>query len=168
MNQAKNYLFILLFAGITGVSCDKKGVHPITNPSNSIIATVNATWFGTTTYTYTPQSISYTNGLLSNHGKYEDNNGGENFDLFIHLQKAGAYSLSTYNYAYIEPWSNSSPNSFSFCTDSLHTGTINLSKFDSINHLIDGTFSFIANMVQPIQSDGTATVTNGSINNLTW
>ena len=168
MYKRKKWI-ILVFITILCFSCEKKqATPPITYPNNAIIATVNATWMGSTsTYVYTPLSVNFSEGIISIKGIYADNTGGEVLGIYIHAKQVGTYPLSSYNYAFVEPWSNGSPNSFSFYTDSLYTGTVNLTEFDTINHLIDGTFSFAADMQQPIRDDGTATVTNGLLKNLT-
>jgi Family of unknown function (DUF6252) len=55
----------------------------------------------------------------------------------------------------------------SFQYDSRNGGTLTITKFDTVNNLVSGTFSFTASLAQPSSNPSLVeTVTNGSFNNV--
>jgi hypothetical protein len=57
---------------------------------------------------------------------------------------------------------------FSYYTDSTHTGSVTITRLDTINHIVSVTFSFIAQQQFPERYGPIDTVSNGSFNNLKW
>jgi hypothetical protein len=67
-------------------------------------------------------------------------------------------------------------NSGSYITDDKHVyltagpnqGTVQLTTFDTVHHLVSGTFSFSAARVDSVSSPAMSQITNGSFYNLEW
>ncbi len=183
MNQAKNYLFILLFAAIVGVSCDKKVVYPPSDIlSNTTVGFDNGgnivTSNNPVSYSYGSYSLTYKNNVLVIYASYdpvESIDGTYSVNIKLYTKSTGKYILSNKDsgiYSYDEPRYNYYVN---YYTDSLHTGIVNLTLLDTINHVASGTFSFVAeskfgivNGNDTIPNIETDTVTNGYFNYLRW
>lgn len=89
-------------------------------------------------------------------------------NFFIHAKQAGIYKLSISNYAQTGI-DGICLNLTEWQTDSLHTGTLNLTKFDTVNHIVSGNFNFIAELTSGlIGTSTTDTIKNGYFNNLRW
>lgn len=64
-----------------------------------------------------------------------------------YMPKTGIYALSEYapagksNYAYYD---NLSPTELHYCTDAGNSGELNITKLDTVNHIISGNFHFMA------------------------
>ena len=55
-----------------------------------------------------------------------------------------------------------------YLTAGPNKGSVTLTTYDPIHHLVSGTFDFEANRIDSVSSPVTATVTNGSFFNLEW
>ena len=171
MSKRGKYIAMLLFMALIGFSCEEKqATPPVVYPNNSIVATVAGT-----TYVYTPQSVKFSGDTLSIYATYVVGQGngcsGGTYSLGIegiYAKNTGIYLLGKQEYAFTAEWGFCSLNSFSYYTDSVNTGTINIAKFDTINHTITGTFSFTAEMQHPMRNGGTEAVTSGRLINVTW
>jgi len=91
--------------------------------------------------------------------------GKNSIHLYVPLA-TGTYTLSdsTFSGQY---WDGTILNQTTYITDSTHTGTVTITKYDTANKLMSGTFSFTARQFYPT---GTATksVTNGSFTDAKW
>lgn len=94
-------------------------------------------------------------------------NGYAYIGLTVNAKNTGTYLLSAFpmNYAYTS-WHVSSLNAFSYQTDSVRTGSINIKKLDTVNHIAIGTFNFTAEEQLPLRYGNSLTL-NGSFN-LKW
>jgi hypothetical protein len=170
MNKGRNYLFVLFLAGLIYISCKKEVVYPPPTPPPTDIIT--ATSEGGT-FSYTPRTIKFSRDTLSIYSTYVTGagsgcDGGTYYISFlVYAKQAGTYVLSNHNIASLGEYGFCSPNSFQWQTDSAHTGSINFTQFDTINHIVSGTFSFVAEEELPIRFGGTDTAT-GNINKVTW
>ncbi len=181
MNQAKNYLFVLLFAAIVGVSCDKKVVYPET--AASIATTQPAIVYGspdvsfngidyTNLWPATTYGITYTGNVLfvSLYYSWDGPGTGEYWYIQLHAKDTGTYLLSNKNIGYFENTvkNSSTFTSYIYCTDSIHTGKVTLTVLDTINHVASGTCSYAGEMQSPTVNGDVASIKNGFFTNLKW
>ncbi|MDP4242971.1 MAG: DUF6252 family protein [Bacteroidota bacterium] len=55
-----------------------------------------------------------------------------------------------------------------YITAGVNKGLVSLTTYDSIHHLVSGTFNFQASRTDSVSTPATVTVTNGSFYNLEW
>lgn len=173
MYKSASYLPILFLIGLIYSSCeDKQAIPPDPYPNNTIAATLGENpGTGPGRFIYTPQEVKFSGDTLSIYaaiitGADGGCSGTEYLGIYIHAKQTGTYILSNLNYAIVGEFGFCSLNSFGYSTDSIHTGMVNLTTLDTINHITSGTFSFVGFALYPLV--GTDTVTNGIINNVTW
>lgn len=169
MNKPVLYLFGIFLIGLIYGSCKKEVAYPPGSyPNNTIVATVTGSIAESGTFIYTPQNCSYSKGILSIGGSctvYEEVN---TLGLYVHAKQVGTYTLSMYNSAGTGGSGSGSQVVIGYSTDSLRTGILTLTKLDTINKIVAGTFNFIAEEQYPFMGGGTETTTNGYVTNLTW
>ncbi len=162
-------MIVLLLTGLIYVSCETKQASlPTVYPSNSIVATISKSDVDDGTYVYNSNSVKFQGDTLAIYGKASEDGGVEIIGIYIYAKQPGTYLLSNHNYAMTSEYGFASLNSFTFYTDSIHTGTVMLTKLDTVNHIVEGTFSFTPEAQQPIPNFGAENVTNGLLNNVTW
>lgn len=134
---------------------------------------VNATVSGVT-YNYNPKWVKDSGGIFSffamdsiptqgsNTGYYEE------ISISLKTNKTGTFTLSNVNYGDVFSAYLLSKTYFAYYTDSVHTGLVTLTTFDTVNHVASGTFNFVAQEQSPTKNGGDATVTNGSFTSLKW
>lgn len=166
----KQLLFIVLFAFLAlGLnSCEQE---PTTTPTPT--EPVNATVSGVT-YNYNLKWAKDSGGIFSffamdsiptqgsNTGYYEE------ISISLKTNKTGTFTLSNVNYGDVFSAYLLSKTYFAYYTDSVHTGLVTLTTFDTVNHVASGTFNFVAQEQSPTKNGGDATVTNGSFTSLKW
>jgi len=156
------YSLILLFV----ISCKKDST---TSSTSSISVTISNSVGDNGTFSFTPQTVKYSNGSFSFYGTSAVNSGGG---------CGGSLSLS-FGFKGKTPGTyiiNGSTGSSGFCsnasvyyaTDSANTGTVNVTALDTVNHIASGTFNFKADEQQPFYHNGAATLSNGSFSNVKW
>ncbi len=175
MNKRIYYLFILFFVEMLLASCeDKQAKPPIVYPNNTVIVVVNGGVTDAYTHVYTPQHVKFSGDTLSIYaalitgGGNACDGGTIALGMEVYARRAGIYTLNNYNQAFTAEFGFCSPNSFAYYTDSIHTGSINITLLDTIRHIVSGTFNFTAEMQQPMRNGGTETISKGIINNVTW
>lgn len=161
-------LSVILFLLFT--CCEKKVAQPA--QSAPIIATFSK---GNGTSYYKPLWVKYSGATLSflgcdTIGTNTACVGYDEISLVVYTKKPGSFLLSYYpaNYVYTDSYGYCSMNEFFYNTDSTHTGTVNITLLDTINHVTSGTFNFTAEMALPMRDGGTETASNGSFTNLKW
>ena len=96
------------------------------------------------------------------------------FNIYLGVTAAGTIALNTNTGAigtgntgvYAEGPSASSLTDYA--TDSTHTGTMVITKFDVAAKKVSGTFSFNAIQISPNTGTGTVSITDGAFTDVTW
>jgi len=156
----------LLLCGL--YSCQQESTTTPT-PTGPVNATVSGV-----TYNYTLKWAKDSGGIFSFFAMdsvptYDTSSGyNEEISIRVKANKTGSFTLSNVNTGDVF-WTTTHPKaSFAYYTDSVHTGLITLTTFDTVNHVASGTFNFVAQEQMPTKNGGNATVTNGSFTNLKW
>jgi hypothetical protein len=162
----KKTIFITALAAILILSCKKKTTTTATNtttPPPNI--TVNQLVFGInggTTYTATTVS-----SLINNIIDIEGGPSSRNIQVDLRIPNSvGTYTLNggSTNATYIIVDSNNV-----YRTDATHTGTVNITQYDSTNRKISGKFSFNALITSTTGTiTPTISITNGSFTNVSF
>jgi hypothetical protein len=178
MIKTKFPLLALLLSGIIWISCDKKVVYPPVTQTNSIGDTAKQYWgYGGDAYS-TRSGSSYI-GTWSSSIKvsqdtffisgglvfYASRGWGNSISLKFYAKGTGAYILSNKNTG---TYFTSYPVRTFYGTDSIHTGILTLTKLDTVNHYISGTFWFSSEMYYPSVNGMLDTVRNGYFTNFKW
>lgn len=81
------------------------------------------------------------------------------------INGTGSYELMNQNGFRGNNWAQlglaNTAGQFHYLTDSVHTGTVTITRFDTINHIISGTFIMMPKLYTGSSSDTTAIVNNG-------
>jgi len=94
------------------------------------------------------------------------NNGEVNLNFSLSTPKAQSMTISNSNVGH-GAYTNASFYSMGINYGSLIVGTVNITKFDTINNLVSGTFEFTASESSPSSvSTNTATITSGYFNDM--
>jgi hypothetical protein len=158
----KGFLFKLAFIFfISGwlTSCSKKSnPAPTTNPNPpTCTMTVNGT-----TYTLAASAqYSSSGGQIP----FSAAGGGYVIQFVDKAPAIGTITLSdpnTSSYATVIQKSNNE----TWLTDTVHTGTLTLTTYNTSSRIISGTISFVANETYPAAGGSVINVTNGSFSNV--
>ncbi len=161
------------------ISCDKKVVYPASTNStlnnNSSTKTptdtTNCDWgfnglkftscgAGDISCSMDTFSITVGTGVL---GDYSST-----FNITFSAKNTGVYILSNKNFGTYN-FDNYQVYYFSYyVTDSIHTGVLTLTKLDTINHYISGTYSYACEEQRPSVNGGIDSVKNGFFTDFKW
>jgi hypothetical protein len=167
------YLAAALFIAFSTLflySCEDKAVptpSQIKSPAKATSAAIlTISWWDTANYKI--QSVTYADRILSINGLDSMRGTGNQFTMSLKATNPGTYTLSYSNTAYLS-WIYYNSMAFPpWCaTDSTHTGIVDLTTLDTINHLASGTFRFKGLYHCANYPDTVANV-SGSFSNLTW
>jgi hypothetical protein len=153
-------------------SCKKDGLAngaPI--PLKPIAATVSGSMADNGTFNYYPKSVTFlhdTLSILAVDTIPQSNQTCDGFEQIMLIFKAKSTGSIALAYGSVTTYGYCSMNSFWYTTDSTHTGSVNVTMLDTINHIASGTFSFSGEMQTPMRYGGTNTVSNGSFNKIKW
>jgi len=106
-------------------------------------------------------TVAYSSGYLTITANHFDGSGGEIMLLSLsNLTEVGTFNLGSYgSHCWAEIIRQVGTTVEDFSTDDSHTGTVEITKFDTDKKKVEGTFSFTA---KSATSANTVTVTNGS------
>lgn len=176
MNKRIYYLLVLFFIEMSGISCKDKQVQPpVVYANNTLYATMNESIIANGMYVFAPRHVKYSGDTLSLYAINITDSGSAcqgtiALGIYVYARHTGVYALGNFNtnYAFNSAYGFCSLNSFAYYTDSVHTGSINITLLDTIHHLVSGTFSFTPEMQQPLRNEGTETISNGHFSNVSW
>jgi hypothetical protein len=163
-------LFTLLIALLIGACSDDTTVvtAPKVAPAGAMIALLNGASFTSESGAATSAEYIRTSRLLTIFGT---KGGNEELSLSVYtLNGTGTYSLGgpqaqgVAGYAYFN--SADSTQTRTYSTSSAKSGTITISKFDTVGLMVSGTFKFDAIQLSPPGTTNTMRVLDGSFTDL--
>ena len=176
MKERRIYIAIMLLMGVGWASCEDKQAAPppppVVYPDNTIYATMSESIIANGTYVFTPQHVKFSGDTLSIYAVNITDSGGTCegtmvLGMEVYARQTGVYVLNNYNQAFNLAYGFCSLNSFSYYTDSIHVGSINITLLDTLHHFVSGTFRFTPEMQRPSQNEGTETISDGHFTNIT-
>ena len=156
--SAFSILFTLIITSIFSLSsCDKEKTSNCKD--KNLTCSVSGSSFQSCVITVAPAS-TYT----WIQAQQEDGKGS----IHLYLPKdTGTYALGGVSGYSGQYWEGSILKITSYTTDTSHTGTVSISKYDAANKVMSGAFNFDAKQLQPAGT-GTKSVTSGSFTYVKW
>ena len=166
----------MIFFGMVFGGCDKKVVYPAVTTINAPTLPILYNLIGYDGISIPDQggyySLTHSSDCFVIYCDYYPGRSGYwiySFTIKFYAKNTGIYVLSNINTGkYYEYNVNNPPYSYNFSTDSIHTGIVTLTKLDTINHLLSGTFWYAAEEQSPTLNGGVDTLKNGYFTNLRW
>jgi hypothetical protein len=146
-------------------SCEKKTTP---SPTGPIVATIGNSLADNGTFYFQPIWVKFSGDTFSFYSRCTDNAEEVEVYLCVKTKIPGTFLLSASNYAFNGASGSGSLIGFAYYTDSTHTGSVTVTKLDTINHIASGSFKFTAEEQEPSRNGGTDNLSNGSFTNLTW
>ena len=167
-NYRSIFAFILTLGFITGCNATTSPTTGTTQTESSMTAMVNGSaWASTGVPLVNGGALAEFNtpsaGNITITGTSGSLSGIQTIGILLLKPHLGADSLGTGNTGTFTYGTNAKS---SYLTVGFNTGSVNITKYDTVNRLISGTFSFVAHQIDTPAH--TITVTNGSFLDVGW